>query len=150
MQTALLLTAALASEDEPPGGLAQRHVSGGPASISGLGGQGHGTQSHRPQGGRAETRLQHPPPCPALSRSCACLYVRHSAAAGAAFPDGPSSRLATGLGLAGRQLGRPARGSGFFLLGPGAQLPWLTPTLPHLEEDTWAWPHLQRGTLVPP
>lgn len=57
MQTALLLTAALASEDEPPGGLAQRHVSGGPASIPGLGGQGHGTQSHRPQGGRAETRL---------------------------------------------------------------------------------------------
>lgn len=49
----------------------------------------------------------------------------------------------------GRQLGGPARGSGFFLLSPGAQLPSLPPTLPHLEEDTWAWPHLQQGPLVP-
>lgn len=82
----------------------------GPGSVPGLGGQGHSTQSCR--GGRAETRLQRLPPCPALSRSCARPYVRHPAAAGAAFPDGPSSLLTTGLGLAGSWAGqREAVGS---------------------------------------
>lgn len=98
-----------ASQDGHPGGLAQLHPE------AGLGGQGHslqaaGRQSTGPPAVSASLPSPRPQLCPALFkafRSCS-----------AAFPGctlAPTPHHQAGLG---RQLGRPAREAGCFLLGP--------------------------------
>lgn len=79
------------------GSLAPRHVSGDPGSVLG---PGWVVRAEAPSGGgQSRDRLQgcllaQPPPQLRL------LYLRHSAAAGAAFPVAPVL-LTTGQGLAG-------------------------------------------------
>lgn len=62
------------------------------------------------QGGRAQARLQCLPPYPARARSCARLYLRHSAAARLHSLDAPLLLpLTTRLGLADSWEGQQGR-----------------------------------------
>lgn len=97
-----------------------------------------------PKWGRAGPRPQRLPPCPARPPcSCARLYLRHSAAAGAAYPARALDPSRPWAGL-GRQLGGPARGAGFGPRSPLLRLPsegaHLAPAAVTLHPRAWGRP----------
>ena len=95
-----------ASQDGHPGGLAQLH----PGAHPRLGGQGHSLQAAGRQNGGSPAASACLPACPARARSCARLYLRHSAAARLHSLDAPSLLpLTTGLGLADSWEGQQGR-----------------------------------------